>query len=536
MAVGGVGAAYSWQSDAYRRTQTADKEFFAGITETSEKTEKKSSGKVIGLTTIPYENSNLSYGLTARYAADSTEENPIIQVTSNYGGKTVSYNVNIKEVNPENASQLEMFALCSYADDKGLGKGGTFGSYHKLKLYAENAELNGYCENLGGYNDFLYKEYDWKGIIDQMMGDYLDAGMYGQYQDGKNLLTMFENCKNTKVQTVPASQAARNASIPSGGTRKAPKPDPSGTEEVPQKELWEMNVQEMRQVIQEKIDEIFTKLQTGDTEPSFQIGAQSFTEKEWDEFLAKFDSLQDAIRKLMEEERERLEKAELADKMQQGEEGVEALVSESTTCTYPSSDSQKEDVKYITWYTEEGIYCRQAGQTEGYLWSLEFEDPSQYNKVMEFLRQFPSDENLRFAAHENFWRDFLAGKIDEEDFVNFFNSTDHGIPNYTITEGDSMYIDKEKIKYAPYMNSFGNEMYTREEFQKKWEELIEENAKKLKQKIGSPTEQYRRIHPEYKGERIFCEYPGGPLYNAEEMAQKMMENLNDPEYQKAARA
>ena len=134
MAVGGVGAAYSWQSDAYRRTQTADKEFFAGITETSEKTEKKSSGKVIGLTTIPYENSNLSYGLTARYAADSTEENPIIQVTSNYGGKTVSYNVNIKEVNPENASQLEMFALCSYADDKGLGKGGTFGSYHKLKL------------------------------------------------------------------------------------------------------------------------------------------------------------------------------------------------------------------------------------------------------------------------------------------------------------------------------------------------------------------------------------------------------------------
>ena len=383
---------------------------------------------------------------------------------------------------------------------------------------------------------------NWTHWRTQTAGNEFFAGMTAEYEktekkNSQKASAMPENGKETKEQNVPARWAG-NTSAPPRSARKAPKPDPSGTEEAPQKELWEMNVQEMRQMIQKQIDEIFTKLKSGKTEPSFQIGAQSFTEKEWEEFLAKFDSLQDAIKKLMEEERERLEKAELADKMQKGheEEGIEALVSESTTCTYPSSDNKEEDVKYITWYTEEGIYCRQAGQTEGYLWSLEFEDPSQYNKVIEFLRQFPSDENLRFAAHENFWRDFLAGKIDEEDFLDFFHSTDYGIPDYTVTKGDSTYIDREKAKYAPYMNSFGNEMYTQEEFQKKWEELIEENARKLKQKIGSPTEQYQRIHSKYNGERIFCEYPGGPLYNAKEMAQKMMENLNDPEYQKAARA
>ena len=40
-------------------------------------------------------------------------------------------------------------------------------------------------------------------------------------------------------------------------------------------------------------------------------GHQSFTEKEWDEFLSKFDSLEDAIRKLMEEEQEKRAAEEL---------------------------------------------------------------------------------------------------------------------------------------------------------------------------------------------------------------------------------
>ena len=166
---------------------------------------------------------------------------------------------------------------------------------------------------------------------------------------------------------------------------------------------------------------------------------------------------------------------------------------------------------------------------------MEFDDPSQYQKVIEFLKQFPADENLRFAAHEIFWQDFLAGKIDEADFAAFFGTTDHGIPDYTYTEGDSTYIDKEKVKYAPYMNPFGNQMLTQTELMAKQAEIIEENAKKLKQRIGSYADEYRRSHPDYKGERIFCEYPGGPLYDAEGIMQRMLENLNDPSYQRAAR-
>ena len=79
---------------------------------------------------------------------------------------------------------------------------------------------------------------------------------------------------------------------------------------------------------------------------------------------------------------------------------------------YETADPDDDDIRYITWYTEEGIFCRKAGQAEGYEWAITFENTEQYDKVMEFIGQFPSDWNMRFAAHENFWNDFLNDEID----------------------------------------------------------------------------------------------------------------------------
>lgn len=124
--------------------------------------------------------------------------------------------------------------------------------------------------------------------------------------------------------------------------------------------------------LEEKINEIFVKIQNGDTEPTYQIGAQSFTENEWGEFLDKFDSVEEAIQELMKEEQERKE----------AEEDVvindlsTLLTTESTSCVYETADPDDDDIRYITWYTEEGIFCRKAGQTEGYEWSIAFENSS----------------------------------------------------------------------------------------------------------------------------------------------------------------
>lgn len=56
------------------------------------------------------------------------------------------------------------------------------------------------------------------------------------------------------------------------------------------------------EMIKEKKDEIFKKVINGETEGKVQIGAQAFTDKEWDRLLRQFDSAEDAIKEKMREE------------------------------------------------------------------------------------------------------------------------------------------------------------------------------------------------------------------------------------------
>ena len=215
---------------------------------------------------------------------------------------------------------------------------------------------------------------------------------------------------------------------------------------------------ESARLLKEKSEEIFTKIKNGETENSYQIGSQSFTEKEWDEFLSKFDSLEDAIRKLMEEEQEKRAAEELGKEKETSveeasmekvsmEKGFQTegdlLTADSTSCTYPADQPDKEDIRYITWYTEEGIFCRKAGQTEGYEWSISFENREQYEKVMSLIGQLPSDWNLRFEAHENFWRDFLDDKIDVDDFMDFMRSINQGEKIFCRYPGGTLYTADE---------------------------------------------------------------------------------------------
>lgn len=65
-------------------------------------------------------------------------------------------------------------------------------------------------------------------------------------------------------------------------------------------------------VLQNKIAEIAEKIKNGDTEPTFQIGGQSFTEKEWKKLIEKVDKNIDAVKK---EQKERIEKQEAEDEV-----------------------------------------------------------------------------------------------------------------------------------------------------------------------------------------------------------------------------
>lgn len=281
------------------------------------------------------------------------------------------------------------------------------------------------------------------------------------------------------------------------------------------------------QVIQEYMDELFEKIQDGDTEPKFQLGGRAYTVREWNEILEQFDSALDAIREQIREQiEEQLERSKAASAKTEAA-GLDMITADTVQARFPMQEvddegNPTEDI-YLTAIDRDGIRCSKPG-SDTYEWEIPFTEEGQYEKATAFM-EWASEhmDNFLFAAHENFWQDLLGDKLDVTAFQEFLAGTNNGIPNYGITVGDSMYVDKSKVQWAKYMNHPGAKFYTAQEMAEMVAAEIEKNQAKLT-KLSTPYgEIYRKYHPEYDGSAIFCEYPGGPLYTANEIGERMLE-------------
>lgn len=170
-------------------------EFYDGLSSASEKSDSNGVGDVLGLTMIRYSDS-MSYGMSAFYSDQSTEKDPIIRISSNYGGEQRYYDVHVKDVDPRNASQLEMFALSCYQDDKGITDGGTYGSFTRLKAYASNAADNSQGIDLQNPDNASVK-LDWVSVLQEMSNVYIqNSQTYSQYLDCSTLASILEKWSN----------------------------------------------------------------------------------------------------------------------------------------------------------------------------------------------------------------------------------------------------------------------------------------------------------------------------------------------------
>ena len=75
--------------------------------------------------------------------------------------------------------------------------------------------------------------------------------------------------------------------------------------------IADMSRQELMACITEKKNENEKKLQNGETEQTFTIGARSYTAKEWDKLIDKVDKNLEAVRKEQEQRKEAQEKEAL---------------------------------------------------------------------------------------------------------------------------------------------------------------------------------------------------------------------------------
>lgn len=78
------------------------------------------------------------------------------------------------------------------------------------------------------------------------------------------------------------------------------------------------NTAECMVFLREKSEEILEKLRNGETEVSYPIGGESYTEKEWDKLLKKFDDIQEDVRQKMEERFRKQEEKEEEKRVEEG--------------------------------------------------------------------------------------------------------------------------------------------------------------------------------------------------------------------------
>ncbi len=144
--------------------------------------------KVLGIGFLNAPTGNISYGMKAEYAEDSTSDSPIIKVTIQTGHFEETHYVDINNVDTKNATEIEMFALCCYADDTGKGTGGKFGTWQMLNYYRTNASDNGDFKFTRSMDLCLSVRQDWLLMVEKMRRLYIRSGLYEQSLDGNLLL------------------------------------------------------------------------------------------------------------------------------------------------------------------------------------------------------------------------------------------------------------------------------------------------------------------------------------------------------------
>ena len=128
---------------------------------------------------------------SANYAANSTVGNPVIEIRMQRGnGKEELYMVSPRNVDPKNASQLEMFALCAYADSQGILGSSTSGTYQKLLSYAQNSPMGD--KRAKNADIFMSVQRDWSSYVSDSRIEKLNEAGKVKEAWGKTLQTLFE--------------------------------------------------------------------------------------------------------------------------------------------------------------------------------------------------------------------------------------------------------------------------------------------------------------------------------------------------------
>lgn len=147
----------------------------------------KLSAQDAAASTLPVK--NIIDKMHAEHAVHSSGDNPIIKVTlPGNSGRLKEQAIFINGIDTSNATLAEMYALCFYADQAGIGSN----NVNKFRSCMETAQKLGYLKKFTKEEAFLNRQ-NWNMVTAQVTIHCLECGFYDQAKDGRELLGMFSD-------------------------------------------------------------------------------------------------------------------------------------------------------------------------------------------------------------------------------------------------------------------------------------------------------------------------------------------------------
>ena len=379
----------SYNSNVNRRDTDYEKELMGVATSRTTSSDK---GENIGIMTIG------DRGFIAKYADSSTEQDPVIKVGD--------YEVRVNDVDPHNATKIEMFALMSYMDDKGLIENTGMKSFNKMMAYGAQAEYNGFCSDLSNSDAAWSINRNWTAILENAKESYF--AMPQAYQHGLNCQNIIsglmrwsetKHCNNTDESIAEYSDKEWKRLL-------------DGVDQ---------EIEDMKETVAEQAQESLDKIDGRSVDNRSEL------------LTARYTSF--------------VKRGQVTDP-----ETGETIIS-----------------GYIdrTFYTQEGIVSgrssldsRVDGFKDRYNWKVDFNSEDDYGRTMKFLDRLPEGDDSVFTTREAFWQDFVNGEIDEDEFFEFYETLDHGVANFIKQdENGKNYVDNEMMN-SKYFKYFGLQQVT----------------------------------------------------------------------------
>lgn len=324
------------------------------------------------------------YGMRATQIINPDSEDTIVRVSIALGGNEFrDYDVNLSEIDSSNASAVEMFAYCQYADSTSEGSY-KWGSWNDALtgsgIELEN-EATGEKYSAADLIEMLKQQYeltaddleekDWRDMSDKEWEKLLNSF-------DQNIDAIKDKIRKLKeVQDEAASKAAANA--PAG--QKANAASSAAQSAAANGFASDVKIED-----EEWIEENSWTYDMKTEDQTILHKAAIANEKAQDS-LSKSQELM-----LTGDTTEGVSKTEGA--------------TESASC----DDESGEKVWTVTAYTEQGIICKEFKDGVGtLLWQIDFKNSTDYNKVMDYLDNEKEEDILKYARDKEFWEKLIWG-------------------------------------------------------------------------------------------------------------------------------